>query len=480
MKKLMITAAAAAVGLTSFGEELCYDDLVGDGCAVYNVKFTFKTLAAKKNSNCGLKWLINDDRNMTWLRTDIAGVSIEDATTVAGGVHDQTIFPHIPAHKRELWWADNATRTFDGILWQCTAACFEGNGFRGLTDNVGGRINFALWEKQSKTTIAYPVLRYWTNKNRSRYGWWTRDAQWDFDFLGRYGQTAQKVAAYWTPGIMRGWIEAAGFGTFDKKNLRITSVSGNAVGMIAPLNTGAKDACGRDSKFFVQVAFMCQDFIQWCCDGCYAGVELVPASGTWSIKYNASLSKGTKSLAKILPDYAVFGPAIFGSAGWARIRNFVNNNFYNVVLDSNGIFYAPRYFEDYMVDEEGEKIEPALGGDNEVEQYLEQLALRANQVMDFELYADLDGNEYVLTQLAWDKFEKTADGKSYKWNGTDVLTYNEEDKKWEVAEGDEVAQLNYSIEHAWGVIAWDTDDEGKAVAEEAYPDGTKEGESDED
>jgi hypothetical protein len=85
----------------------------------------------------------------------------------------------------------------------------------------------------------------------------------------------------------------------------MTSVSGNCVGRIAPLVSGYEDDCG-DVRIFAQVAYVCQTFKKWCCDQCYYATGSVPASGTWSLKYNASLSKGTKPLSSIIPTYAVF------------------------------------------------------------------------------------------------------------------------------------------------------------------------------
>jgi len=484
MKKLMIAAAAAAVGFTS-SAELCVEDTAGDACAVYNIKFTFKTLAAKRQSCADLIWLIDDDFDGVWTRTDRANVTISDTTTAAGGAHDQTVFPHVRAHKRNLWWADNATRTFDGILWQCRANCFEGLAFWAPAIRGGwrpGRINYALWETRSRTSIAFPVLRYYTRLNRSQYSWWTRNAAWQFRFLGRYGQNAQKVAAYWTPTVMRGFINAAGFGTFDANNKRMTSVSGNAVGMIAPLNTGAQDSCGRAARFFVQVAFMCEDFIQWCCDGCYAGVETVPASGTWSLRYNASLSRGTKSLAKILPDYAVFGPAVFGSAGFGRIRAFLNANLYNVTLDSNGIFYAPRFLTAYLVDEEGNEIEPDTEYDED--EYLNDLAIRAEKAMSLEIFADLDNaGQYVQQQLAF-VYSELKDGKlSYYVGDPDAVTITVDDEGAVTVEGatevapDDDGKYNFKAVEAEGLpLNLDLEDYAGILEEkeEAYPDGTTE------
>ena len=123
------------------------------------------------------------------------------------------------------------------------------------------------------------------------------------------GKKAQKVAAYWwVQNLLHGQsIDAAGFGTYDVKNLRTKSVSGNAVGMIMPIQDGASDPCGNKGRIFCALGFMCVEWMDWCCDGCYAGVDLVPASGTWSLKYNASATKKANkdkaTLASFVPKY---------------------------------------------------------------------------------------------------------------------------------------------------------------------------------
>ena len=341
MKKLMIAVATAAVFGGTYAD-LCDTEKPQAGCSVYNVKFTFKTLKAKKACSTGPKWLVTSggDFGGFWLRD--AGIDAKagktDATrTLADYLAilppDNTLCDGKPltlADRREVYWMDNGTRRFDGILWQCAAQCFEGIP-EDCSANNNGRINFALWEKKSSRPISLPVFQYKYGNDTDTNGelegkeilsqgfasYNAADQMW----LARYGQKAQKVSMYWTPSLRLGQIiDAAGFGSFDAKNLRIKSVNGNAVGLLAPLNDGATDKCGNASKIFCAVGFMCVEWKDWCCDGCYAGVELVPASGTWSVKYNASATKkanaGKATLASLIPAYMFYATSTF----WADAR----------------------------------------------------------------------------------------------------------------------------------------------------------------
>ena len=326
----MITAAAAALSATSFAK-LCDIEAVADSCSVYNVKFTFKTLVAKNKCNQGAKWLVTNGGigQAVWYRTTQAEDDAAKALAKALGFDD--VRPamylltsgYLRAGFRDIYWMDNATRKFEGILWQCSSDCFEGRAPVDVNPLNNGRINYAIWEKKSDTAISLPVLQakigipngagngFVNGEFRSIY--FSRNASRDFNFLGRYGKSAQKVAAYWQPAIRFGWIDAAGFGSFDAKNLRIKSISGNAVGCISPLNVAGEDLCGNRDLFFCAVGFMCAEWRDWCCDGCYAGVELVPASGTWSVKYNASATKKANNdkatLQDFVPEYMFYATA---------------------------------------------------------------------------------------------------------------------------------------------------------------------------
>ena len=275
MKKLMIVAAAAAMAGVAFAD-LC-DEVIGGaaGCALYNVKFTFKTLAAK-DAKCTANQLASDA--CTALDADIA--------------------------KKGLAYLDNTTRTFEGLLWQCKAACFEG-----VAPNEGaadaGDINYVLWEKKSELAISPKAVYNSAQDADPRWigGGDAATEQTKFDVLGRYGNKAQKVTAYWKPSMLNAEEEiiAAGFGTFDTKKMLIKSISGNAVGKLVPVTATTSELC-TDVELVTVLAYMCHNFKSWCCCEC-VNAALAPASGTWSLKYNSSASKNGK-LSKLIPEYA--------------------------------------------------------------------------------------------------------------------------------------------------------------------------------
>jgi hypothetical protein len=315
MKKLMIAAVAAAMVGGVYADDLCNESgPAASGCSVYNVKFVLKTLAAKKKA-CDAKWL--QDYGNLWRRYDSNGAVVDTVyaaviqaalSTENVAVNDANLGATVIA-KRDLYWMDNATRKWEGVLWQCTAACFQGDG--------ANRVEFVMWEAKAKRAMSFPAFRAY-NKDKASYRWFSVNQNFNtaavsanedsnFWFLGRYGQKATKVAVGWNPTVYPAYgFHAAGFGSFDAKNKRMTSVSGNCVGLIRPLVAGKEDDCGNGSNIFVIIAPLCTEFKQWCCDGCYYGEIAVPASGTWTLKYNSSLSKGTKPLSSIIPAYAVF------------------------------------------------------------------------------------------------------------------------------------------------------------------------------
>ena len=369
MKKLMIAAAAAMAGAASFGG-LCDPDAVGpDSCSVYNIKFTFKTLAAKTACAQGAKWLVTDfapgTPDSVWYRNskaDKAAAALAGANPVTAAHYAATGLTACDAPwsgliqnaaYRLVFWMDNATRKFEGVAWQCKAACFEG-WFEDCDINNNGRLNYVLWEKKNSLPVSYPVFQAKIGKaNGAGDGFdgtpettfFSLDAQDEFIVLGRYGKKAQKVAAYWNLNrlLHAQTIDAAGFGTFDAKNLRTKSISGNAVGLIMPIDEGKANACGIKDKIFCALGFMCVEWVDWCCDGCYAGVELVPASGTWSLKYNASATKkANKDKAKLsdfVPAYMFYSTGAF----WADARKidpFLHSDgYYWWDTTAGGLFY---------------------------------------------------------------------------------------------------------------------------------------------
>ena len=359
MNKLMIAAAAAMAGATTFGG-LCDPDAVGpDSCSVYNIKFTFKTLAPKTACAQGAKWLVSSFAPGTegvfgakWYRNAAAdtaaagdpatdGATVTVADYVATGLDVCNFNPAVNvianAAFRQVFWMDNATRKFEGIAWQCKAACFEGFAFNDCDPNNNGRLNYVIWEKKNSLAISFPVfqVKYGADDGANFTGtpqttYFSLDAQWDM-LIGRYGKKAQKVTAYWQLwNLLHGQsIDAAGFGTYDVKNLRTKSVSGNAVGMLMPVG-GVTDPCGNKDRIFCALGFMCVEWMDWCCDGCYAGVDLVPASGTWSLKYNSSATKKANkdkaTLSSFVPAYMFYSHSAWAAAKaadpWLHADNY--------------------------------------------------------------------------------------------------------------------------------------------------------------
>ena len=287
MKKLMIAAAAAAM-IGGANAELCYDDVTTtqSGCALYNVKFTLKSLDTKLLINKGSK---------------ASSTCYDDSTPTTC-----------------CTYFDNATYTFDGIIWDCAATCGT------LSE---GNAKFVLWSTKKKMAVSTKLSKSLTADGK-RYEFAGATAT--FDFINRYSKAGTKVQAFWTldqadEGLINdlGTIYAAGFGTFDAKKSIVKSISGNAVAAFEvptiPSYKDDKDGWTSLTTIFSKqkcanpnpdVLDLCATLTNWCAvmekDGVTsaADVDKVAASGTWSVKYNASLSAGKKSLAKIVPDYA--------------------------------------------------------------------------------------------------------------------------------------------------------------------------------
>ena len=314
---------------------------------------------------------------------------------------------------------DNATRKFEGIAWQCRSACFEGL-FADCDFTNNGRLNYVLWEKRNSLAISYPVFQV-------KYGptiggvfdgtpqqeYFSLDAQREM-LIGRYGQKAQKVTAYWElDNLLHGQsIDAAGFGTYDVKNLRTKSISGNAVGMIMPIQDGATDACGNTSRIFCALGFMCVEWIDWCCDGCYAGVDLVPASGTWSLKYNASATNRANAdrarLTAFVPAYM-----FYSNDAWKAARAadpFLHTDGYYWWDDTNGTLF----YKEYSEIEDGDAVYVTR------DDILSFIAEGASNVIDIAFdgvyYSDEDGVGYIY---GFD-YEEGAP-KKYELTGAGVL-----------------------------------------------------------
>ena len=262
MKKIMIGAAVAAMAVSGFAA--CTDK-----CVLWDLSMSLKTLDIKK-ANC----------------KDACG------------------------DKSTIYYLDSSTRKLTGFLWACAYDCSSSDS-----------LNIVLWDAKKKVPVVYcpPVGDY--------AGFTTIDAS--FADFWVYGKKATKIAASFE--IQSDFIDVALAGLNGSiktgcNDCYIKSLSGNAAGSLAIIKKAGSQVgevwgglCGD------KVDYTCEDddltavyttLCEVCCgfDGwCSAGTEelqtgdLVPAYGTWKMKYNAKKSKD-KNMSGIwayVPSYAL-------------------------------------------------------------------------------------------------------------------------------------------------------------------------------
>ena len=266
MKKLMIGAAVAAIAMGA-SADLCNESAVG--CIAWDVSMSLKSITPKKRA-C--------------YKTDCD----------------------------EVYYMDNITRKIKGYLWSCDYTCDT-------------PMNLVLWD--SKTKI--PVVMY-------RPG---TDAQTaNFDEVYVYGKKANKVAGtIQFTGEMDNETGAVGIdvsasginGKFQRGNADddcyVKSLSGYAAGKIycaaketeTIKTTKVKGGLCDDPIDSVEI--VCEEWpgsvFLWCDACCFdsycdedaalTDITEAPATGTWSMKYNKSLSKGHTPITSKIPSYAL-------------------------------------------------------------------------------------------------------------------------------------------------------------------------------
>ena len=266
MKKLMIGAAVAAITVGAFADA-CSE--VAAACRAWDVKMSLKSLGPEK-TKCRIA----------------AETVCDDPTTDV------------------VYYMDNVTRKLTGYLWICDYVCDDE-----LTFNV------VLWDsKHRRAVIAAPQIG-------------TDYQQVSASEVYAYGKKANKVAgniafegqdAAGEDGIA---VNATGVsgkivkGSNDD-DCYIKSLSGYAAGTIAYIKPGVDvytqsgGLCGEDivevcdeslAKLIPFCAACC--FESWC--EADDAPDMVPAAGTWSMKYNKKVSKGGKSIQSLVPSYAL-------------------------------------------------------------------------------------------------------------------------------------------------------------------------------
>ena len=269
MKKLMIGAAVAAITVGAFAGAC--DETVVSNCRAWDLKMNLKSLGPKK------------------IKCKIAAESVcDDPTTDT------------------VYYMDNVTRKLTGYLWICEYVCDDALEF-----------NVVLWDsKNKKAIIAAPQsgTDYQTVAASEIYA---------------YGKKANKVAG----NLAIAGTDAAGEDAIDVNATGITgkitkgsqdddcyikSLSGYAAGLIsyvkpASVVKGGTSAslCGEPVEPEVCDEYLAKliPFCEACCfeSWCEAddAPDMVPAAGTWSMKYNKKVSKGGKSIQALVPSYAL-------------------------------------------------------------------------------------------------------------------------------------------------------------------------------
>ena len=261
---MALTFGICCAAVNAFGDD---DDKAAQ---VYDVKITIKTTEAKKAS-------ISASKN----------AFVSDTDTIV--------------------YRAQGSRTWDGVIWGCSCDAILGS-WTVINQNMGIVAGCVIWEKKSPYTIIFDENIHWR-------------------LLNAIDKTGTKCEGAWTIGdssdTSNAFLSFAGFGTLvlstemDDGNLAVAdcmsyvkTISGNVAGwMPAPYVTtyGKKGSCtfcsaDDDEEDTVDYA------TAWNFCDCaeFGDVEFTAVSGTWSIKYNAQLSKKLRKSTSILDVYKKF------------------------------------------------------------------------------------------------------------------------------------------------------------------------------
>ena len=149
-------------------------------------------------------------------------------------------------------YREKGKKTIDGYYYACECAC-------DLTDTDA--FSLVLWDSKEKVADCQATLA------------WT--------ILQTFGKKFDKVEALFNLNAANGEFVAAGMGSVDTKKALVKSISGNVVGAIAAPE--CEDEC-KDYDNDLRFGSVCEDA------DIVDGANTV-AYGSWSLKYNSSLSK---------------------------------------------------------------------------------------------------------------------------------------------------------------------------------------------
>lgn len=287
MKKLIIAGATAAMGMAG---ALASEDVDVKEAQVYEIKISIKTTAAKKAK-------LSPKKN-----------------------------PFIDGEAETVVYRAQGSQRWSGIVWGCDCEAVFGRWdvIDDVAESVSGCV---IWNTKSPYTILF-----------------MDDIQWRL--LNAIDKQGNKCEGAWTIGDSsdesNAFLAFSGFGTVNVKakkidgELEITgcdgyvkSISGNVAGwMPAPSHTtegrpadctfcGITDPGEEDSVDMAEAWVFCE-----CAD--IESLDFTAVSGTWSMKYNSSLSKKLSNDTSILNVYKKF-PSPVKSAIAGKIQETLGN-----------------------------------------------------------------------------------------------------------------------------------------------------------
>lgn len=248
MKKLMIAAAVAAMGIGAYASCDKPEDKEVNCAEVYDVVFNLKTTKCK----CSNKKQVTIG--------DECGKPVKDYSYDC------------------VAWREIVSKKVNGVIWSCVCSCSTD-----LDVESTLQVTPAWWDYTTVAADAQGNQYFWIAKDKYDLS----DASlMTFTFLGRIGKDKKKVEAYGTFGTGISW---AGFGTYDTKHDRVTKISGNAAGY-----WGAPYDCSSMDNVDGVISYTedCPAY-KLCGDdpAVMDDYSTTAAYGTFSVKYNAAKSK---------------------------------------------------------------------------------------------------------------------------------------------------------------------------------------------
>ena len=262
MKKIMVAAAIAAMTVGAFADA-CSE--AATQCRAWDLTLKLKTVAPKK-AKCG-----------------------KNACGEANG---------------DVYYLDKATRSLKGYLWVCEYDCSKA-------------FNIVLWDaKHKKGVIVYdPSGAQEIEQNGDNpfvvYGKKAKFVAGALDIVGNDINSEEAI------NVVAAGVNGKLARNEDSEGCYIKSLSGYAAGKLAFIKKAdfkgtAETLCGEAvesdcEELAVKALDLCGAccWTTWCSEDISEADVMQPACGTWKMKYNKKVSKGTKSMAALVPSYAL-------------------------------------------------------------------------------------------------------------------------------------------------------------------------------